>query len=485
MHTFFPIAHALGLILMLFSTAYTTPLFVSVWYHDGTAVDFVISMVVTFAIGFLLWLFTHKKRRDLKPRDGFLLVFCFWTGMATVATIPLLLAIDNLSFTDAFFETMSGLSTTGATVLSGLDKLPPAINYWRHLLNWLGGMGIIVLAVAILPMLGIGGMQLYKAETPGPMKDSKLAPRITETAKSLWYVYAGITAMCVICLRLAGMDWFDAVCHAYAAMGLGGFSTHDASIGYFNSPAIEAVLIVFMLLAGMNFATHFLAWHHRSLKVYWQDTEAKAFLGLTIVSCLLCAIYLWEQGVYPSYWTALRHVSFNLVSIATDCGFASVDYDQWPIVIPLWFLFLSCIAVSSGSTGGGIKMIRTLILVKQASREIIQLLHPRAVTPLQVGGQVIQDSIVRAVLGFIFLYFMSIVVLTFALMFAGLDFISAFTAIIACINNAGPGLHVVGPAQNYGSLTDIATWVCSFAMLLGRLEVFSVLILFTPAFWRK
>lgn len=485
MNAFFPIAHALGLILMLFSTAYATPLFVSVWYHDGTAIDFVVSMAFTFLIGLGLWLITYKKRRELKPRDGFLLVFCFWTAMAAVATIPLLLAIDKLSFTDAFFETMSGLSTTGATVLSGLDKLPPAINYWRHLLNWLGGMGIIVLAVAILPMLGIGGMQLYKAETPGPIKDSKLAPRITETAKNLWYVYAGITVACVIALRLAGMDWFEAVCHAYAAMGLGGFSTHDASVGYFNSPAIEAVLIFFMLLAGMNFATHFLVWHHRSLKIYWQDSEAKAFLLLVILSCFVSAAYIWQQGVYNNYWTALRHVSFNLVSIATDCGFASVDYDKWPIVVPLWFLFLSCIAVSSGSTGGGIKMIRTLILIKQAYREIIQLLHPRAVTPLQVGGQAIQNNIVQAVLGFIFLYFMSIVVLTFALMFAGLDFISAFTAIIACINNAGPGLNVVGPAQNYGVLSDAATWVCSFAMLLGRLEVFSVLILFTPAFWRK
>jgi len=369
--------------------------------------------------------------------------------------------------------------------LTGLDELPPAINVWRHELNWLGGMGIIVLAVAILPLLGIGGRQLFKAETPGPMKDTALTPRITETARNLWLVYLGITIACILSLKVVGMSWLDSICHAFAAMGLGGFSTHDASIGFFNSPAIEFVLIVFMLLAAMNFATHFLVWRERNLKLYLRDAEAVATIGLILTSCLGIALFLWWQGTYPSFWTALRHASFNLVSIATDCGFASVDFNKWPIFAPMWMLFLSCIAVSSGSTGGGIKMVRTLILFKQAGREFLKLLHPAVVNPMKIGGQVVANNIVFAVLGFIFLYFMTVAILTFALLISGLDFISAFSAIIACINNAGPGLGVVGPAGNYGVLTDFQIWVCTIAMLVGRLEIFTVLILFTPQFWKR
>jgi trk system potassium uptake protein len=480
-----PILNVLGLMLIVFSVTYAIPLVAALVFDDGTFRDFVEAGLMTLAAGALLWFGTRKFKRELKPRDGYLLVVLGWVFMAGIATLPLLLHIDSLSFTDAFFETMSGLSTTGATVLTGLDALPPAINLWRHELNWLGGMGIIVLAVAILPLLGVGGMQMFKAETPGPFKDSKLTPRIAETAKALWYVYAGITLVCILALKCAGMNWLDAICHAFAAMGLGGFSTHDASVGYFNSPAIEAVLVVFMLIAGMNFATHFVAVHGRSLRIYLKDMEARAFVILTLGSCIGVAIFLWATGTYPSLLTALRHASFNLVSLATDCGFVSVDFNQWPIFAPLWMLFLSCIAVSSGSTGGGIKMVRTLLLIKQAQRELTTLIHPNAVTPLRIGSVNIPENAVVAVLGFIFLYFMSIVVLTFTLMASGLDFLSSFTAIVACINNAGPGLNLVGPASNYGVLSAFQTWVCSIAMLLGRLEVFTLLVLFTPAYWRK
>jgi len=438
-----------------------------------------------FATGALLWLATKPFRRELRRRDGFLLVVFMWLGMAAVAALPLMYTLPGLSFTDAFFETLSGLTTTGATVLVGLDHLPPAINLWRHELNWLGGMGIIVLAVAILPMLGVGGMQLYKAETPGPMKDSKLTPRITETAKALWLVYFAITAACAVALRIAGMGWFDAINHAFATLSLGGFSTHDASVGFFNSPAIEGVLIVFMLVAALNFASHFLAWHQRSLRVYLHDTEGLSVLVVILGSCVMIAGFLWWRDVYPEFTTALRHASFNLVSIATDCGFASVDFGQWPIFAPMWMLFLSSIAVSSGSTGGGIKMIRTMLLYKQANRELFRLLHPQSVSAVKVAGRVIPNNVVIAVLGFIFLYFMSVVVLTFTMMASGLDFVTAMSAVIACINNAGPGLNEVGPASNYSGLTDFQTWVCSAAMLLGRLEIFSLLILFTPAYWRK
>lgn len=479
------VLHALGLMLVVFSISYVLPILTSVIYHDDTLMDFLLAMAWTAGTGVLLWLLTRRYKGELSIRHGYLLVVAMWTAMPAVATFPLLLVINGLSFTDAYFETMSGITTTGATVLTGLDDLPPAINLWRHELNWLGGMGIIVLAVAVLPLLGIGGRQLFKAETPGPMKDSALTPRITETARNLWLVYAGITLACILSLKLVGMNWLDAVCHAFAAMGLGGFSTHDASVGYFNSPAIEFVLIVFMLIAAMNFATHFLAWRGKSLKIYLQDAEAVATVTLILGSCLMIGLFLWWKGVYPSFWTALRHASFNLVSMATDCGFASADFNQWPVFAPMWMLFLSCITASSGSTGGGIKMIRTLVLVKQAGREFLLLLHPAAVNPMKIGGQVVANNIVFAVLGFIFLYFVSIASLTFALLISGLDFISSFSAVIACINNAGPGLGVVGPAGNFGVLTDFQTWVCTLAMLIGRLEIFTILILFTPAFWRR
>lgn len=479
-----PTLHVLSKLMLLYSLLFAIPCAVSWLYDDGTAIDFAYSALAGGSFAGVLWLLTRRFERELKPRDGFTLVTLLWLTFATMSAVPLLLYIPGMSFTNAFFEAMSGLTTTGATLIPGLDRLPPAINFWRHFLNWVGGMGIIVLAVAILPMLGIGGMQLYKAETPGPMKDSKLAPRIAQTAANLWYVYAGLTAACALSLWLAGMSALDAICHAFAALSLGGFSTHDASVGYFDSVAIEVILSGFMVLAALNFATHFLAWRSRSLKSYLHDTEARHIVALLAGSILVLSLWLWWLGIY-SLPAALRHVSFNLISIATDSGFASTDYAQWPILVPLWMLFLSCLTASSGSTGGGIKMIRTLILTRQGYREMSTLLHPRAVLPLMLGGRTIPDSVAFSVLGFIFVYFISVVLLTFTLIASGLDFISSFTAIVACINNAGPGLGQVGPASNYSGLSDFQTWVCTFAMLLGRLEIFTILILFTPTFWRK
>lgn len=485
MHRTLTVIHALGLMLMVFSATYLLPIFASLIYDDGTMIDFLLAMEWTMSVGLLMWLLTRRYRGELTIRHGFLLVVGMWTAMPAFAALPLLLATGNLSFADAYFETMSGLTTTGATVLTGLDTLPPAINVWRHELTWLGGLGIIVLAVAVLPLLGIGGRQLFKAEMTGAMKEAALTPRIADTARTLWAVYLGITLACIAALKWAGMDWLDAVCHSFSAMGLGGFSTHDASVGYFNSPLIEFVMTVFMLLAVINFATHFLALRTRSLATYWNDPEAIASLGLILASCLGIALFLWWNGVYPEFLTALRHASFNLVSVATSSGYASVDFGQWPIFAPLWMMFLACIAASSGSSGGGIKMIRTLILFKQAGREFVKVLHPAVVNPMKIGGRVVPNNIVFSVLGFIFLYFMTTVAVTFLLLISGMDFISGFSAALACINNVGPGLGVVGPASTYASLTDFQTWVCTFAMLVGRLEIFTVLILFTPHFWRR
>lgn len=485
MHRVFPVLHVLSQLIMIFSGTMLAPLAVSLWYGDPAQRVYDESFVLTLVSGAIIWLCTRAHKRELQSRDGFLLVVLVWTVLPMFATLPLMLHIDGLSFTDAYFETVSGITTTGASVLSGLDALPPSINFWRCELVWLGGMGLIVLAVAVLPLLGVGGMQLYKAETPGPMKDAKLTPRITETAKGLWLVYAGITVMCVISFHLAGMTWFDAVCHSFSTMGLGGFSTHDASFGYFNSPAIEMVAIIFMLLAGINFATHFVACRQKSPRPYKTDPEAKWFVAITLLSCLGIALFLKLHGVYGDFFTALRHASFNVVSIATTTGFASVDYSLWPVFAPLWMLFLCCFVSSSGSTGGGIKMIRAQLLFLQGLREMVRLVHPQAQVPVKISGQVIPNRIVFAVLAFMSLYGASVTAMTFLLLASGLDFITAFSAVIASINNTGPGLNLVGPATTYAVLSDFQTWVCTIAMLMGRLELFTVFVIFTPAFWRK
>jgi trk/ktr system potassium uptake protein len=482
--TLLPVAHVFALVMMVFAVTMLAPLVMAVWALDPAVWSFVISALATFALGATLWFATRRFKRELKTRDGLILVALTWVALPAVAGFPLWHFLP-INFTDAYFEAASGLTTTGGTVLSGLESLPRSINLWRHLLSWLGGMGIIVLAVAILPMLGVGGMQIYRAEMPGPMKDSKLTPRIGQTAKLLWAVYAGLTVACIVSLKLAGMNSFDAVCHGFSALSLGGFSTYDDSIGHFNSLPIEMVLTVFQVLAALNFATHFLAWSQRGVRAYFRDAEAKAILSVLAVSCIGISVFLYFKGSYADYPTALRHATFNVVSIAVDSGLRTEDYSRWPIFAPMWMMFLSCIVASSGSTGGGIKMIRTLVLIKQAHRELNQLVHPNMVRPLKVGGIVIANRVVFAVLAFVFLYFMSIVTLIFVQLASGLDFMTSLSAIIACINNAGPGLGLVSPGSNYGVLSDFQTWVCSAAMLLGRLEVFTILVLFTPTLWRK
>jgi trk system potassium uptake protein TrkH len=479
-----PVAHVFAMVMMVFAMTMLAPLVTAVWGLDPALWSFILSAVATFVLGALLWLATRRFKRELKTRDGLMLVALTWIALPAVAGFPLWKYLP-INFTDAYFEAASGLTTTGGTVLSGLEFLPRSINLWRHLLSWLGGMGIIVLAVAILPMLGVGGMQIYRAEMPGPMKDSRLTPRIGQTAKLLWAAYAGLTAACIVCLKFAGMNWFDAVCHGFSALSLGGFSTYDANVGHFDSIRIELVLTGFQVLAALNFATHYLAWSQRGVRAYFRDAEARAILGVLGASCVGIALFLYCKGTYPDFPTALRHATFNVVSMATDGGLHTQDYSRWPIFAPMWMLFLSSIVASSGSTGGGIKMIRTLVLAKQANRELNQLVHPNLVRPLKVGGTVIANRMVFAVLAFVFLYFMSIVTLVFVQLASGLDFITSLSSILACINNAGPGLGLVGPGSNYGVLDNFQTWVCSAAMLLGRLEIFTILVLFTPTLWRK
>lgn len=482
-----PLANVLGAIVAAFSATMLLPLLVALFFsHDAALSAFAPASAVGMSAGGLTWLLTRKFKRELRIRDGVLLVTLTWTLVPVVASLPLLLHFGGrLSFTDAYFEMASALTTTGATIFTSLDTLPASINLWRHLVQWFGGMGIIVLAVAILPLLGVGGLQLFKAETPGPMKDSKLTPRIEQTAKILWLVYAAITGVCVLSLRIAGMSWFDALCHAFSAMALGGFSTHDASVGHFDSVPIEVVLTIFQVIAALNFATHYLAWSSRSAGAYAHDAEAKHVTRLLALSCIGIGLYLYVTDTYATLGESMRHATFNLVTIATDCGYATRDFAAWPAFAPMWMLFLSCITVSSGSTGGGLKMIRTLVIGRQAANQLKQLMHPHAVLPLRIGGRPMPETLPAAVLGFTFLYFASVVTLTFVLLLSGLDFISAFSAIIACINNMGPGLGTVGPATNYASLTDFQSWICTIAMVLGRLEIFPLLVLVTRAFWQK
>ncbi|MDD2741790.1 MAG: potassium transporter TrkG [Rhodocyclaceae bacterium] len=472
------------MIIMLFALTMLAPLILSYVTNDGAQSAYDEAFLLTLLSGTFLWYRYRNCKRELNIRDGFLMVVLVWTVLPAFAAIPFMIHL-GISHTDAYFEAISGLTTTGATVLSNLDTLPMSVNLWRHELVWVGGMGLIVLAIAILPLLGIGGRQMFKAETPGPMKDSKMTPRIAETAKGLWLVYVGVSIACAISYRLAGMSWFDAVCHMGSTMGLGGFSTHDASFGFFNSPAIEGVSIFFMLIAGMNFGTLFLAISGRSLRAYFTDPEAPWFIGVTLISIFVVGMYIWKDGAYPDLDTAMRHAAFNVVSIATTTGYASVDYALWPIFAPLWMLFLSSFATSAGSTGGGIKMARALLLYKQVYRELLRAMHPNAVYNIRLAGQVAPQPILFAVLAFGFMYMVSIVSLTLVLSFTGLDIISAFTAVVASVNNTGPGLGVVGPSTTYAVLGDFQTWVCIFAMLLGRLEIFTLLVVLTPAFWRK
>jgi trk system potassium uptake protein TrkH len=479
------IFHIFGLVTMGFSGLMSTCLIMSYFTDDGATSAFLQGTWVTLLAGALLFFPTLRVPKKVSRQTGFLLVAITWSITPFFCTLPLLYYFPGMSFIDAYFEVSSCLTTTGSTLLSGLDQMPMSINLWRHELSWVAGLGIIIFAVAILPILGIGGMQLYIAETPGSVKESDLPPRIAQTAKALWMVYAGISVACIFALKLAGMSWFDAVCHAFSAMSLGGASTHDNSVGYFNSISVEIVLTVFQLIAAMNFATHFVAIRKLSLKPYSVDMEARVFLVLVLGSCILAASVLWHEGTYPDFFTALRHATFNLVTIATTSGFSTQDFNQWPIFVPMWMLFLSCLSVSSGSTGGGIRMIRTIILLKQARLELFKFIHPQAIRPLKIGDQVISNAIVTSVTGFIFLYFMCVVILVFTLLFSGMDFVTAFTAVIACFNNAGPGLNQVGPFTNYASLTDFQTTVCSFAMLLGRVQIFSIVILFLPEFWKK
>lgn len=483
---FLSVFNALGAIIFVFGLTMLVPVGVSWWVDDGAQTAYDEAIVITLFAGAALWLATRRRQRvELRVRDGFLLVSLTWMVVPVFGALPLLLHIPGLSFTDGYFESASGLTTTGSTVLIGLDALPLSINLWRTFLHWLGGMGVIVLVVAVLPLLGIGGRQIFKAETPGPMKENSLTPRIAETAKGLWAVYFLLTVACMLSLWLAGMDGWEAVIHGFTTMGLGGFSSHDASLGHFKSLPIEMVTMAFALMSGLNFATHFLAFRSRSLKPYRQDAEIRFFFGVLAISILALTIYLQPFAVHDGFWPTMRYVAFHSISLATSLGLAITDTAVWPMFAQVWVLFLGSFVACSGSTGGGIKMMRAILLYKLVFREIMRAMHPRAVYPVRLGSQVVGETVLHAVLAFSFMYTVVVVSLALVLAASGMELVTAFSAIVATLNNTGPGLNSVGPAGNFAALSDFQKWVCAFAMIIGRLEIFTVLVVLTPAFWKK
>ena len=477
----------LSWLVMGFSFAFLVPLVWSWLDHDLKQEEvWLRGLVLTLSAGVLLWTACRKYTAELSVKDGFLLVNLVWTVLPAFAAVPLLEAVPGISWTDAYFEAVSALTATGATVLAGLDLLDPAANLWRCFLQLIGGLGIMLLAVAVLPFLGLGGTQLFKAEMPGPMKDTRLTPRIAETARGLWGVYFLLSAACLVAYRWGGMTWLDAFMHMCTTVGLGGFSSHDQSFGYWNSPQLEWTAILFMALAGVSFARYFMVWRLRSLRPLTQDSEVRAYLLTIVLAVLTIWLLLILQGRDDgSVGERLRMAAFQVVSVGTTTGYATTDYLLWPALGPVLLLFLGCFMSCAGSTGGGIKMVRVLVLIKLAKHELVRAMHPRVVNPVTLGATTVPHKVVWVIMAFMLIYGGSMVGLTMLLLASGLDMVTAFTGVIACLNNIGPGLGKVGPAGNFAVLSDFQTWVLTIAMLMGRLELISMLVLFTPQFWRR
>ena len=472
-----------GVLLMMFSLTMLPPLLVSISYGDGMTKIFIKSFFITFFCGLFLWLIFLRNRADMRVKDGFLVTVLFYIALGAFGALPF---IDSrgpgMSIPNALFESFSGLTTTGATIIVGLEDLPKSILFYRQQLQWLGGMGIIVLAVAILPMLSIGGMQLYRAETPGPVKDSKLTPRIKETALALWSIYLGLTSFCAAAYWAGGMNGFDASCHSFFTIAIGGFSTYDASIGHFNSWVIESIAIVFMILAGMNFGLHFFSFKEKSILHYLRDDEVKFYLSLLLTATVIVTFTLWYEGVH-SFGQSFRFGLFEVVSIFTTTGFSTADFSTWPSMLPFLVFFGAFTGACAGSTGGGMKVIRVMLICKQGLREVHRLIHPNAVFPIKVNHRQVPGQVIEAIWGFFSIYVIVFLFMQLALIMTGLDFVSAFSAVGATINNLGPGLGVV--TSNYESISDTAKILLCFTMALGRLEIFTLLVLFSPMFWRK
>lgn len=478
---FKPVLNILGALLVFLGVSLMFPAIVAYYYDEGDFVSFLITIALSMVLGLLIFLFTRTKE-ELRAKDGFIIVTFGWFFFAIIGALPFYLSGFIPSFTDAFFETMSGFTTTGASILTDIEALPHGLLFWRSFTHWLGGMGIILLSLAILPLLGVGGMQLFKAEVPGPTPD-KLSPRIKNTAELLWGVYLLITVVEILLLKFAGMEWFDAACHTFGTMATGGFSTKNASIGHYNSATIDTIIIIFMIMAGTNFALHYRALRGKPL-IYWKDPEAIFFIGIIAVASLIIGFDIWTNSG-ESVGTSAQHSIFQVVSILTTTGYGTADYEQWSVSSQLILFILMFLGGCAGSTGGGMKIIRSLILIKFGRNELKRLIHPQAVLPVKIGNTVVSREIVTNISGF-FLLYISLFVFGILFMSAlGLDISSAFGSVAATINNIGPGLGNVGPTDNYAHIPVAGKWFLSFLMLVGRLEVYTVIILLTFSFWKK
>jgi trk system potassium uptake protein TrkH len=488
MTDFLPVLRVLGALITFFAFGMFLPWCFSELHEDGLRHVWAISAAISFAVGAALWAGLSRHKRELQPRHGIFLVSCTWLLLPLIATLPMMWSLEAIgrpvSFTLAYFESVSGLTTTGATAFSKLDELPVSINVWRTFLQWLGGMGILVLAVAVLPLLGVGGTQLFKAEVAGPIRENKLTPRIKETAKGLWGIYALLSVACFLGYWAGGMTAVDAMMHMFSTVSLGGLSSHDASFAHFDSAVIEAVAVLVMLVASCNFTLYFVAMRKGDWRGFWRDPEMRATLAALIGGGVFVGLLLWVRGHY-GFVEALRHGVFHTISVASTTGYSTLDYTQgWPMFAPLFMLLLSSVATSAGSTGCGVKMVRVLILVKQSLREMTRLAHPHAVQPVRLGKRVIEHNEIFSVLAFMLVYGGTVLGLTLLLVLSDLEPINAFGAVLATVNCVGPGFGSIGPAGNYSTLTDFQVWVCTFAMALGRLELLSFIALLTPAFWR-
>ncbi|MFA6615608.1 MAG: potassium transporter TrkG, partial [Hydrogenophaga sp.] len=481
-----PALHVFSRVLMAFSFAFLMPLGWA-WFEDQEGYRFVWEAAFALALicGALAWAATREHQRELLPKDGFLLVNMVWLLLPAFSAVPLMFTVPGITWSQAYFEAMSALTGTGATALAGLDALPVSVNIWRCFLQLIGGLGIMLLVVAVLPLLGLGGVQLYKAETPGPMKDTRFTPRIAQTARGLWAVYFLLSAACLLAYRWAGMGWADAFMHSCTTMGLGGFSSHDASLGFFRSERVEVVSMFFMAISGISFVRYFIVLRNRTLRPLTRDREIRSYVTILALSVGLVAVLLLVHEVYADPVDALRQSAFHVISVATTTGFTTTDYGQWPVFAPVLMMFLGTFVSCAGSTGGGIKLVRMLLLVKQARRELVRIVHPRVVNPVTLGGQVVPPQVMATVLGFMLIYGAATMGLTMLLLFTGLDIVTGFSAVVATLNNIGPGLGQVGPASHFGVLSGLQLNILSFSMVLGRLELLTFLVLFTSAFWRR
>ncbi|MEM8593652.1 MAG: TrkH family potassium uptake protein [Pseudomonadota bacterium] len=479
------IARLLGILIGMFSVTMLVPMLVGLYFNDGNSDTFFTAFAITLLAGLLIWYpVRNTATRELSHRGGFLITALFWVVLSSFGTIPFLLSHEmNIDVTSAFFEAVSGLTSTGGTAITGLDDLPKSILYYRQQLQWLGGIGIIVITVAILPILGIGGMQLYRAEIPGPNKDEKITPRITGTAKWIFSIYSILTVACALAYWWAGMSLFDAISHSFSTVSAGGFSTHDASMGYFDNNVILYIASFFMLISALSFTLHYYAMSDFKLSVYWEDSESKFFLCLLAFCCAVAFAGLLVHEQFISGTDAAIHGVFQVISIFTTTGFASTDFANWPSFLPTWLILLACIGGCAGSVAGGMKVLRSMIIFKQGTSELFLLVHPQAVNPIKIKQRVVPPRVISAIWSFIAIYFYVFAFILITLMVTGLDFHTAFSATIGSLNNLGVGIE--GIASSYADINIPAKWVLCLGMLLGRLEIFTLLVLFTPEFWRK